>query len=347
MTRLGVGFIGAGPATQAIHLPTLARMPDVFEVVSVMDVDPEIAGAVADRCGASAVTDVDAVLGDDRVDVVAICSPHRFHAEQVEAAISAGKKAILCEKPFALTRAEASRIAELAASSGTPIVVGAMHTFDPAWTAAIAQFGGAAERVGLVRSTIVLPLNDRYEDWATQILARAAPPPVSVDAFENRVNMVVAGVLGLAIHNLPLVRHFVPTVERVDAATALLPFGYSVTAGGENRLVELVGRMDRRWRPDWSLEAIGPDVRVRAVFPPSYVQAGSSTVTVRTGDSVRTFGPFDANGYEVEWAHLAELARGAAAPRQSHDGVIDDLTYGIGIAESAERRLRRRGAPDA
>ena len=25
---LGVGFVGAGPVTQAIHLPTLARLPE-------------------------------------------------------------------------------------------------------------------------------------------------------------------------------------------------------------------------------------------------------------------------------------------------------------------------------
>ena len=48
MTRpLGVGILGAGPATQAIHLPTLARHPDLFRVITVMDIDAAVAGSVA------------------------------------------------------------------------------------------------------------------------------------------------------------------------------------------------------------------------------------------------------------------------------------------------------------
>jgi predicted dehydrogenase len=35
--------------------------------------------------------------------VVPICSPHRFHAPQVTAACRAGKRAVLCEKPFAMS----------------------------------------------------------------------------------------------------------------------------------------------------------------------------------------------------------------------------------------------------
>ena len=38
--RLGVGFIGAGAVTQAIHLPTLARLTAEFEIRQVFDVPP-------------------------------------------------------------------------------------------------------------------------------------------------------------------------------------------------------------------------------------------------------------------------------------------------------------------
>jgi myo-inositol 2-dehydrogenase / D-chiro-inositol 1-dehydrogenase len=37
----------------------------------------------------------DALLEDPEVDVVAICSPDRFHAGQVAAVAAAGKRAIL------------------------------------------------------------------------------------------------------------------------------------------------------------------------------------------------------------------------------------------------------------
>ena len=51
-----------------------------------MDVDEGVARSVAARTGARSTTDVQVLLDDPAVDVVAVCSPHRFHGEQVEAA---------------------------------------------------------------------------------------------------------------------------------------------------------------------------------------------------------------------------------------------------------------------
>jgi myo-inositol 2-dehydrogenase / D-chiro-inositol 1-dehydrogenase len=49
---LGVGFVGAGPVTQAIHLPTLARLTELFTVTHVTDIADEIAASVAARVAA-------------------------------------------------------------------------------------------------------------------------------------------------------------------------------------------------------------------------------------------------------------------------------------------------------
>ena len=112
---LGVGIIGAGPVTQAIHLPTLATLYDHFRVVHIMDINAAVAEDLAARSGARSTTDVQVLLDDPDVDVVAICSPHQFHADQVEAAARAGKRAILCEKPLATSVEEAQRIADVSA----------------------------------------------------------------------------------------------------------------------------------------------------------------------------------------------------------------------------------------
>jgi myo-inositol 2-dehydrogenase / D-chiro-inositol 1-dehydrogenase len=72
---LGVGVIGAGPVTQAIHIPALATLPERLQVRHIMDVDQSVANEVAGRVGARASTDVQSVLDDAAVDVVAICSP--------------------------------------------------------------------------------------------------------------------------------------------------------------------------------------------------------------------------------------------------------------------------------
>jgi hypothetical protein len=77
---LGVGIIGAGPVTQAIHLPTLASLGDRLKVVHIMDVNAEVGALVASRTGARSTTSVQTLLEDPEVDVVAICSPGQFHA---------------------------------------------------------------------------------------------------------------------------------------------------------------------------------------------------------------------------------------------------------------------------
>ena len=59
MRRLGVGLIGAGAATQAIHLPTLATLTDRFHIAHVFDVDPATAAEVATRAGARCATSLD------------------------------------------------------------------------------------------------------------------------------------------------------------------------------------------------------------------------------------------------------------------------------------------------
>ena len=107
---LGVGFLGAGLVTQSIHLPVLAGLADRFHVVSVMDVAGGVAERVAARCGATFTVDADAVLQNPKVDVVAVCGPNEVHAAQVIAACQAGKKAVLCEKPLAVSHLEAERI---------------------------------------------------------------------------------------------------------------------------------------------------------------------------------------------------------------------------------------------
>src|SRR3546814_18610618 len=56
-------------------------------------------------------SDLEDVFGDPSVDVIVICSPSQHHAAQVIAACRAGVKAILCEKPFAMTAEEANEIA--------------------------------------------------------------------------------------------------------------------------------------------------------------------------------------------------------------------------------------------
>ena len=343
---LGVGILGAGPVTQAIHLPTLARQADRFRVRAVMDVDTAVAESVAGRVGATSASTMEQVLADPSVDVVAVCSPHLFHADQVGAICAAGKRGILCEKPLATTRAEADQIASAVAESGTALVVGAMHAYDPGWLAALDACGDRVGTAHTVRSTIVLPFNDRYEDWATEIASRPAPASRS-DEPPNaaaRAQSIRAIVLGLTVHDLPLVRTFASSLDHVNHAEFVEPFGGVISLSAAGRRVDLLAFMRPLWEPDWRLEVWGSDWSLRVQFTPSYVHAGSATALLWDSSGGRRFGPWPLNGYEGEWLHLHDLVTGAAAPRYPFANVIDDLTFVTDIADAAEQAVLK-GVP--
>ena len=338
---IGVGFVGGGPVVQAIHLPTLARMPDLFHVAALMDVDPEVARTVAGRVGAAPTSDVDALLGDPAVEVVAICSPHAFHADQAIAAIRAGKRAVLVEKPFATTVEQAESVAAAVRETGTPVIVGAMHLFDPGWLAVEAAWGDLPATVTSVRSSIVLPPNPRFEDFATEVVTRPASGGGLPTDPDGIAAMMSGLILGLSIHDLPLVRRLVEPEAPITVLDARLlePGGYAIDLTVGDRLVEIHALLSRGWRPDWRLTAIGADTVLETRFTPSYVQAGSATSVLTTVDGARAFGPADHNGYEGEWRALHGMLEGRQAPPDPAS-LVADLAFALAIADAADTFVR-------
>ena len=65
----------------------------------------------------------------------------------------------------------------VSAQTGVPIVVGAMHVYDPGWIAVQQQWGDLGTTAHTIRSSIVLPPNPRFEDFATEVISR---PPARI-----------------------------------------------------------------------------------------------------------------------------------------------------------------------
>ena len=336
-----VGILVCAPVRQAIRLPTLACFDEPFHVARVMDVDADVAQAVASRADSAWTTSADEVIADEDVQVVLVCSPNQFHAEQVIAACRAGKKAVLCEKPLAVSHEEAREIAAVSAETGVPIVVGAMHTFDPAWVAATENWGDLVEKVHTIRYSIVLTPNPRSEDFATEIHSRPERSWPELTPAERAAGMMFGSIMGLAIHDLPLVRRLCPDFRDVEllSARTLEPGGYLLNLRIGQRHVQVHGLNNESWRPEWRVEAIADDVSLVVDFPPPYVHAGSGWATFRSGDETRTYGPYRANGYEEEWRYLAALVKGEAAPLDTQV-LVDDLEFALGIAETATATVR-------
>jgi len=341
MTAIGVGFIGGGPVTQAIHLPALATLGGQFRTVRVMDIDPAVASEVAARSGAIGSTDAEPVYADPAVDVVAICSPNAFHAEQVIAACRAGKKAVLCEKPLAVTLDEAGAIRAAAEASGTAIFVGTMHAYDPAYLAAREAWRASGDTVLQVRNGIFLPANDVFTDQATEMLPVAPMRRPSGQPDLAMLQAMMRGaMLGLAIHDIPLVRDFHPNVGTLHLARFLPPFGYALVSSAGGATAELTALMPGQWPPKWTFEVIGRTHRLRAEMPPSYVMAGSARVEFSGPEGMQVFQSAE-NGYQALWRAIGATVRDGARPPIDLDTAIGDLAFALDLANGIDHMLEQ------
>src|SRR3954467_8894870 len=105
---LHVALIGSG-RMGSFHGETLARRLPGVVLAAVADPAPGAAQRLASSLGAPKYfTDPPDVFPDREIDAVVIAGPARFHAALVVAAAAAGKS-VFCEKPMALTLADADR----------------------------------------------------------------------------------------------------------------------------------------------------------------------------------------------------------------------------------------------
>ena len=120
---IGTGFIG--PA----HVEALKRLG--VNVIGIFDVVKEKAHQEVERFGLEKVYEsFDEVLSDDRVNVVHITTPNRFHFEMARAVLNAGKN-VLCEKPLAMNSQESAELVELAKKMGKAAAVNYNVRFYP------------------------------------------------------------------------------------------------------------------------------------------------------------------------------------------------------------------------
>jgi len=76
----------------------------------------------------------EALLADPTVDAVVLATPHSMHSAQVVAAAQAGKH-VFCEKPFALTKADAEAAVAATTRAGVTLGLGYNRRFHPEITA--------------------------------------------------------------------------------------------------------------------------------------------------------------------------------------------------------------------
>jgi len=175
---------------------------DVIRFSRGVTFEPEAAREFAAKHGLAIGTDYAAVLADPAIQAVVLATPHTTHRALVEAAAQAGKH-IYCEKPFALSKADAQAALDACAEAGVTIGVGHHFRLMPSLLALHGWIASGA------LGTIMHAEGNYSHDW----LANAPPDGWRSAPEETRAG----GMTGMGIHVIDCFRHLVGPMTRVSA----------------------------------------------------------------------------------------------------------------------------------
>jgi predicted dehydrogenase len=242
---IGLSWITAdlpGPASDRVvgtaipysHASALAGIPGV-QVVAGCDIVPAARDTFLERWaprwpGLKVYADYREMLATERPDVVGIATPDHLHGEPVLAAVEAGVRAILCEKPLAVSLEEADRLVAAVEAAGIVMNVNYTRRWLPEWVEArrmvramefgklsqiVAQIGGP--RAMLFRNHthlidllcyladaqpewVIAELEPGYEDYGTGYRGDGGNDPATEPGanyyigFENGVRAYASGM---------------------------------------------------------------------------------------------------------------------------------------------------------
>ena len=134
MAELRWGILSTARIARHKVIPGIQRAGSC-RVVAIASRDPERAREVAREAAIPTAHDsYEALLTDGDVEAVYIPLPNHLHAEWAIAAARAGKH-VLCEKPLALTAADAERMIAVADAEGILLMEAFMYRLHPSWVA--------------------------------------------------------------------------------------------------------------------------------------------------------------------------------------------------------------------
>ncbi len=170
---LAVGIVGLGILGRR-YLELLEVDPRT-EVVAVCDVRGDVVQPVAARVGARAFTDYQRMLEEMPLDLLIIATPDAQHTGPVLAAVEAGVKHVIVEKPLTTTLEDAATIYRAVELHGPKLFVNYANRASPLdiATKRLVESGLLGEVVHVevaLEDDISVPLGlwgDRSRDWAS------------------------------------------------------------------------------------------------------------------------------------------------------------------------------------
>jgi predicted dehydrogenase len=316
---MGIGIIGTGNIVQIAHLP--AYRAEGLPVIAAFDPNPAAVEAAQRIMPAiEAAPSVDAILVDDRIDVVDIATHPSVRSGLVEQALRAGKH-VLSQKPFADDMETARRLVAVAAETGRKLAVNQNGRWAPAWNGATRLIEAGA--IGDVMA--VTHEFHKYDWWGIDTpfdkLEHAAIHDYAIHFID--ISLVwMGGVLPQAVR----ARNYRTPTQPEESFT---PWGAWIDldfAGGRNAFVRAPGRVVGR-AEGHAFEVFGTTGTLRGS------ELGSQALFLETFDRIEHI-PLEGSWFPDAFAGpMLELQAAVREGRKpSHDATNNLLTISSTLA---------------
>ena len=295
------------------------------EVVAVMSSSPERAKSYAAANGiAKAVTSVEELVGDPGIDAVYISTTNELHRDQTLAAARAGKH-VLCEKPLALSLADARVMVRACEDAG--VVMGTNHHLRNAGSHRAMRETIAAGRIGT-------PLSAR--------IFHAVYLPPHLQGW--RIDKPEAGggvVLDITVHDADTLR-FVLGDDPVEAI-ALTQRGGMAQAGLEDAVMGVMrfkSGLMAQFHDGFTTKFAGTGFEVHGtegslIGRDVMTQKPVGAVTLRTAAGEEQLAIDPTNLYERALSNFHAAIAGKGAPSASGADGIWSLATGLAVLDAA------------
>ena len=186
------------------HIVRRMAGSEVVRITTAVETNPAHAPFAREH-GLQFRASLEEVLADPGIDAVILATPHSLHTEQLLAAAAAGKH-VFCEKPLALTRADAERSVAACARAGVVLGIGHERRYEP----------GMVEITRLVREGALGTIMHVEADFSHDKLANVPPD----DWRTAPRDAPAAGMTAMGIHLTDAFVHLIGPITEVFAMTA-------------------------------------------------------------------------------------------------------------------------------
>jgi predicted dehydrogenase len=319
-----IGLIGAGVIAD-IHTGSFKQIDDTV-VTKVFSTSVEDREKLAAKRGATAVATADDVIGADDVDAILVASPTATHADYTVRALEAGKH-VFCEKPMALTIADADRMIAAAEKADRVLMVGLVlrwfHEFRKLKELIDARTIGD---VRIIRTTRAAGFPRGRDDWYADY---AKSGGLAVDMMNHDYDFLrwsfgdVERVMarGLATRGL----------DHLDYCLVLMRFASGVIAHVEGSWAHPSGTFFTRAELAGTSGLISFDSRRAVPFSIARREATKGGPGVAVPES-----PVDENPYLQEMRHFLGVVRGDETLQLTPEHARESLRIALAVSRSIE-----------